>query len=217
MTVGIIATCHTYFHFLDQWAASIRKLETQPDQVVLAVTDVEETVHRFDNPLPNLTMVQADPPFGLGKYLNRAIQACETDWIVWAGIDDHYRPHALNGLDSTDGDVVAFGIQYSSGQRWIPTHIDAAQILTVTTNLIPSGSPFRRVLWEKEPFNVDLEPFEDWALWVGFAAAGAQFCWTDQIDYDYTLHPQQIVPPMEPTRTRIKHWAETLGHTHGDN
>lgn len=203
MSVGIITTVHTYTHFLPGWCESIAALTTQPDAVVIAATNPTDVA-----PLLTIdaTVVQAGSAFSFGGYLNTATAACPTDWVAWIGVDDRYRPHALDDVDRDDADVVAFGMQYEQGGTWMPnvTHIDMA------ANYVPCGSPFRRALWERLPFQPHLAPFEDWALWAGFAHLGARFTTTGRIDFDYAQHADQIVPPMEPTRTRIAEWLTTL-------
>jgi hypothetical protein len=209
-TIGVVTTVHTYTHFLDQWAAGVRGLQEQPDRIVIAATDPEQVRKHLDGKLPHYTVVQANEPFGLGKYLNTAIDSCRTDLIVWAGVDDRYRPQALNGLRFIDADVIGMGMRYVSGREWIPSEPTAAQVLQVQENLLPCGSAFQRKFWAARPFQPDLAPFEDWALWVGFAALGARFASTKRIDFDYNQHADQIVPPLEPTRTRIAEWAKGL-------
>ncbi len=209
-TIGIVTTCHSYYSFLDGWLASIQELSTKPDQIVIAATDPDQCSAFIPAKYSNVKVVQGTEPFWIARYLNAAIEACETDWIVWIGLDDRYRSCALDGIRSSSADVVAFGMQFANGTPWIPYNVTAEQILTVRSNLIPCGSPFRRNLWEQIPFQEHLSPFEDWALWVGFAALGARFTATNQIDFDYSQHPEQIVPPMEPTRTRILEWSQTL-------
>lgn len=209
-TVGVVAACHTYTHFLERWAASIRGLHTQPERIVIAATDPQAVQAELTGKLPYFKVVQADEPFGLGKYLNTAINACHTDLIAWVGIDDRYRPAALDGIKFMDADVIAMGMKYANGREWRPGAVTAEQVLQVQENLVPCGSPFKRKFWAARPFQPHLAPFEDWALWVGFAALGARFAATGRLDFDYNQHDQQIVPPLEPTRTRIAEWAKEL-------
>ena len=210
-TIGIVTTCHSYYSFIDDWLASVKNLTVQPDRIVIAASDPDQCEAFIPRQYENVRVVAGIEPFGLGKYLNAAIQECHTDWIVWLGIDDRYRRHALEGIRSASADVIAFGMQYSNGMTWIPSGtIRPEGILNLQSNLIPCGSPFRRKLWEQIPFQEDLAPFEDWALWVGFAKLGAKFLTTNQIDFDYSQHPEQIIPSMEPTRSRIAAWSQSL-------
>jgi glycosyltransferase involved in cell wall biosynthesis len=207
-TIGIVTTCHTYTSFLPGWCGSVHNLNTAPDRVVVACTDPATTGSAMT--LDDYELVQVAEPFGLGKYLNAAIEKCDTDWIVWIGADDRYRMHALDGLRFSQADVVAMGMQFSQGGYWHPTEVSPSAVLAVNENFIPCGSAFRRSLWQQIPFQPHLAPFEDWALWVGFAHLGARFASTGRIDFDYGQHPDQIVPDMEPTRSRIAEWAKGL-------
>ena len=209
-TIGIVTACHTYTQFLERWCAGIRGLRTKPDQIVIAATNPMDVIAEVEGKLDAYNVVKAEEPFSLGGYLNTAIEACDTDWIVWIGVDDRYRPGALDGLKFMSVDVAAMGMQWSAGGEWVPSKVEASHILQVSSNLIPCGSAFRRHLWKRRPFNTDLAPFEDWALWVGFAALGAKFGATGRVDFDYYQHAAQIQPPQEPTKSNIKKWLATL-------
>jgi hypothetical protein len=209
-TIGVVTTCHTYTKFLPAWAGSVRNLNTQPDRIVIAATKPEEVTNAIGTGLEDYTVVRGDEPFTLGGYLNAAVAACDTDWIVWIGADDRYRGHALDGLRFAQADVVAMGMQFGRGGFWHPHGFTAADVLAVNDNFVPCGSAFRRRLWEQIPFQPQLAPFEDWALWVGFAHLGATFTNTGRIDFDYGQHADQIQPPKEPTRSRIAEWAKGL-------
>jgi len=209
-TVGIVTTVHTYEHFLERWAAGVRGLQDKPDRIVIVATNPDSVREKLQGKLDGFTVVQGQEPFGLGKYLNTAFHHCRTDIVAWVGVDDRYRPQALNGLRFMDADVMAMGMKYANGREWIPGDITAGDVLKVQENLVPCGSAFYRKFWAARPFQPHLAPFEDWALWVGFAALGARFATTKRIDFDYSQHADQIVPPLEPTRTRIAEWAKGL-------
>ena len=53
-----------------------------------------------------------------------------TDWVVWIGADDRFRPTALDGIERDDADVVALGFQYDTGQTWMP-HPTRERVLRV--------------------------------------------------------------------------------------
>jgi hypothetical protein len=205
-TVGIITTVGTYEKFLPQWCISVRGLQRQPDQIVIAAQNPEAVTTITKKELPQATVLEIKEPFQFGTYLNYAVEACETEWISWIGVDDRYRPQALNGIDIIDVDIYTFGMRLTDGREWHGGDIDEA----LEHNPIPCGSPFRRWIWESIPFQPELTPFEDWAFWVGAQHVGAVSKKTRRIDFDYRLHEDQIVPPMEPTATKIRQWAQTL-------
>ena len=209
-TIGIVTTCHTYTHFIPDWSASVAELNRKPNEVIVACTNVANVIPNLDRRLKDTTLISVPQPFGLGKYLNRAIRGLDTDWVAWIGADDRYRPTALDDLPLESADVIAFGMQWPNGTTTIPGNVTAQRVLQVSDNPVLCGSLFRRSLWETHPFNEDLHPFEDWGFWVGCAAQGARFACTGRVDFDYNTHGAQNHPPQEPTRTKIREWLNSL-------
>jgi hypothetical protein len=201
-TIGVIAVCWTYDDYIPAWAESIKNLTTQPDKVILVCKTAPEQL-----PI-DVTVIVCDEPFTFGGWLNLAVAACDTDWIVWVGMDDTYRPCALDGIADSEADVMAYGMALSTGGTRMPAATNAA-VLQVAGNEVPCGSPFRRRLWERVPFQPQLGPYEDWALWVGFAHIGAVFENTGRIDFDYRWH-DDTPTALEPLRSRIIEWVRGL-------
>ena len=208
MSIGVVTTVGTYEEFLPGWCQSVRNLRRQPDRIVIAAHHPEK-VHRILK-AEHLTaaVIPVKEEFMLSRYLNKAISHCHTDWISWIGVDDRYRPCALDGLDNLTGeaDVFIYGMQLADGRQWLGGELDQA----IEYNPVPCGSPFRRWIWEKLPFQPELFPFEDWAFWVGAQHLNAKPVRSGRIDFDYAQHPNQRVPPLEPTATKIRKWAASL-------
>lgn len=203
-TIGIITTVGSYERFLPGWCDSIVGLNTQPDRVVVAAhnpTTVREHLRGFD-----AEVVHVEQEFQFGTYLNAAVERCDTDWVVWLGVDDRYRPHALDGLHGLAADVRVFGMRLSDGREWHGHPFDEIK----QRNPVPCGSPFRRWIWDIYPFQPELAPYEDWAFWVGAYACGAICEPATEVHFDYAMHPQQIVPPHAPNAARIREWADQI-------
>lgn len=181
---------------------AVNALTVKPDEIVLVTDGVVPNFH--------CTLVSTDKPWNLGDWYNLGFAVASGDWVVWTGADDRLRPHALDQVPTCQADVLALGLQYNTGQRWLPQQVTADQVLQVSQNLVPCGSPVRRSLWQGIPFQPQLYPFDDWAFWVGCAAQGATFATTHTIDVDYDYGPGHIDPPLEPTRTQIAEWAKGL-------
>lgn len=209
-TIGVVTTCHTYDHFIPDWSASVAELNRKPDEVLIACTKPQNVIPQIDPRLKGVTVISVPEPFGLGKYLNRAVQGLATDWVAWIGADDRYRPTAFDDLPLDTTDVIGFGMEWPNGTTTIPSAPTNERVLQVSDNPVLCGSLFRRSLWEVHPFNEDLFPFEDWGFWVGCAAQGARFAATGRIDFDYSTHGAQNHPPQEPTRSRIAEWLHSL-------
>lgn len=203
MTLGVVvAASDQYASWLPRWAASVAALSTKPDLVVVAAES---------DPGPlgiDYDLVIVTPPFSFARYYNAAIEACDTEWVAWVGVDDTYRPTALDGIERDDADVVALGFQYDTGQTWLPGPTRES-VLRMDGNEVTCGSPFRRSLWQAAPLREDFGPLADWGFYAGLAAHGARFAATGRIDVDYT-YAGHSAPPNEPTRTHILDWLQSL-------
>jgi hypothetical protein len=198
----VIACSQQYAHHLDGYMQAVEKLNTQPDEIVL-VTDTIK-------PDFECVRVQAQSKFLFGEWFNLGFDAASSDWVVWPGVDDRLRAHALDQLRVITADVYAFGLQYTTGQIWIPSNITNEAILQVDENKVTCGSPVKRSLWEQTPFQTQLTPFEDWAFWVGCAHNKARFMSSLTLDVDYAYGNDHTIPPSEPTRSLIMQWSKGL-------
>lgn len=181
-TVGVVAICHGYPELIPGWLDSVRALTRKPDEIVLVLWDGIDT-NELD--LDGIKVVLWSGDFAFSDMMNVAFENCHTDWVSWVGIDDRYRPYALDKLDTCQADVLALGFQYDTGQIWTPANITGEQITSLHANMIPCGSPVRRWLWERNPFDQKIAPFDDWCFWVGTAVNGATYDCTLDIDVDY--------------------------------
>lgn len=206
-TVGVVTVCSdAYREWLVPWAESVAGLNRRPDRVVVACESAPP-------PLPvDVQPVIMGSPFDFPDWLNAAIDACDTDWIAWIGVDDTYLPHALDTLDATGADVVCLGARYQRDGdtvQWIePTTTEI--VLAARQNHIACGSPFRRRLWERYPFQPHLQPWADWGFWISCAAQGAVFEHTGRVDFEYRWHAD--TPTVDPVADEaVRAWASTCG------
>ena len=155
MSIGIVAVAYgdKYRAFLPRWMRALTMLERQPDRVMIVTDDVPSAIAALgDVYLSSAVFKQAHGTFNVHPQVlvNEAIASVNTEWICKMDIDDVIFPHALNNLDRTDADVYMFGIQLSG--QWLPArHATRADILKSPNNLVFSGSPFRRWVWERAP------------------------------------------------------------------
>lgn len=189
--VGVVSICHGYPDDISGFIESVRALNRKPDRVVLVLFD---EIDRTKLDLDGITIIDWSGDFIYSEMMNLAFEHCETDWVSWIGIDDRYRPHALDKLDTCVADVLALGFQYDTEQIWIPSNVTAKQILSLEENMIPCGSPVRRWLWEEIPFDKTTDPLMDWCFFVGTALSKATYDSTQNIDVDYDY---------------VDHWAPT--------
>lgn len=215
MTVGVAVACsNAYAHLLPAWAASVAGLRRRPDFVAMAVESltgdgVHEAMQRLAT-VTQLTLVRVDPPFDFARWWNAALGACEADWIAWAGADDRYLPHALDGLEDyahANTGAIAWGLRYDTGQEWRPGPATAGQLRYSPRNLVPCGSPVRRAAWEASPLRSEFGPLADWGLWAGLGRDGWSVSATGDIRVDYA-YAGHHAPDDEPWMTRILTWAK---------
>lgn len=207
MSIAVVTACHSYWEHLPGWAASVASLTTVPDTVVVATADADRAAAEIGDTLTDVQFVDCGDSMTLADLFNPAIAHADTDWVAWLGVDDRYRPHALDGIERDDADVVAFGMQY--GDRvWAPQPT-VSGLLRLTDNQVPCGSPMRRSMWEKMPLQARFTPFDDWALWVGFARIGARFASTGRIDFDYRWHASTPTD-VSAHRPLIADWLQSL-------
>lgn len=194
MSVGLVAVAHgdKYRAFLPRWMRAVTMLERQPDRVMIVTDDVPSAIASLgDVYLSSVVFKQAHGTFATHPQVlvNEAIASVDTEWVCKMDIDDVIFPHALNNLDRTDADVYMFGIQLSG--QWLPArHATRADILKSPHNLVFSGSPFRRWVWECAPYR-DMV-CEDWMFWIDAAKNGARFHASPDIDYEYVIHGDNI-------------------------
>jgi len=206
-TIGIVTTLWSYYDFLPGWCESIVGLHRQPDKVIIAAHDAQKTLDIAQQTLDNVSAVQVDEDFSFALYLNKAIEQCHTDWIVWIGVDDRYRPYALTPIDTASSDIIAFGMKYGDGREWI---YNGDFHLCYHHNPVTCGSPFRRWIWEAIPFQPQVAPFEDWAFWGSAYKLGATIQGTGRFDFDYACHPSQIEPPFAPNAAKVRAWMDSF-------
>ncbi len=177
-----MSVCHGYPEEISGFVDSVKALNRQPDRKVLVLFD---GIDRSNLDLADFTVIDWSGDFIYSEMMNLAFEHCKTDWVSWIGIDDRYRPNALDQLDTCDADVLALGFQYSTGQIWKPEKVTDEDILQLEENMIPCGSPVKRWLWEKIPFDQTTNPIEDWCFFVGTALSKATYDNTQNIDVDY--------------------------------
>jgi len=205
-TVGIVGVCHGYPEQVAGWLESVRSLNRKPDKIVLVLyADIEQS----DYDLNGVTVVPWFDDFAFSDMLNLGFEFCDTEWIAWIGIDDRYRPHALDKIDTCEADVLALGFEYDTGQIWTPANVTPEQILSLQANMITCGSPVRRWLWNENTFDQRISPYEDWCFWIGTAVAGATYDSTLNIDVDYA-YAGHFVPCDVKARSTVAQYLQDL-------
>ena len=194
VTVGIVTVAHghRYQQYLLEWAEAVARLERAPDHITIVGDALDQTIsNALDEALGDWTHITSEREFQHHpQYLvNDAIRFTATEWICKMDADDLIYPDALNTIDNTQADVLMWGI-HLNGRNLYPQNINREHILASPHNLVFSGSPFRRWIWEAAPYRDMI--YEDWAFWIEAAKHGARFQATSTIGYEYRLHGTNI-------------------------
>ncbi len=192
MSFAVVTSCTgaDYHQWLIPWARHVESLTTTPDQVVVA-TDVDDDV--MDEVDEFLQVMWVHPRAVARTHaqsiVNDAIEFTHTDWICRLDVDDIIYPRAYEHLEDCTADVYALGYFHAGTEHYAPP-LTAADLLRRPDNPLAAASPFRRWLWEAQPYR-DMH-FDDWAFWIDAAKAGATFSASPTIDYEYRQHAGQV-------------------------
>lgn len=201
--IGIVSVAvRDYTQYLPAWATAVAALNTQPSAITI-VTDATDTAH-IDSLLPGINWITPTRTWQHHPQVlvNEAIQHTNTDWICKMDADDLIYPHAFDQLDGHPTDILSFGIL--AGDRQLhPQPVTAGLILATDHNLLFSGSPYRRWVWEAAPYRDMI--YEDWAFWIDAARNKARFAPTGTIDYQYAIHPGQVSETADK-----EHWHQEV-------
>jgi hypothetical protein len=198
-----------YIPFLERWSTAVQQLHTTPDEIVIVTDDVEEA-EMWVHWQPHLRIIGTDT---VAKHhpqvcVNEAIAATSSHWVCKMDVDDVIYPHALDAVASTEADVFMFGMRLNEVN--LPArHVTRMDILRTPHNLVFSGSPFRRWVWERSPFQDMI--CEDWLFWIDAARNGARFYTSPTIDYRYDVHGGNIT-----LRTDQAYWENMVRRRQAD-
>jgi hypothetical protein len=192
MTTVTIVSCAWGEHrrFVDRWAAAVRNLTRQPDDVIIAWNGAGLWKHR-----------QA----GL---LDAAIRSAGTEWVWVLDIDDEALPTGLDGIDELgpEVDVWLTGYTTSEGRTYVPPRMTNAMYLAHPGNPYTGASAFRRQSYLNVGGFADVA-FQDWSLWRRMAQEGCRFMPSGRPHFIYHSHDgtrraTELTPGMRAAHVR---------------
>ena len=162
--------------FVPDWFSSIEQMTRKPDEIILGVTDPDETrateyAAKCSVPVRIVTLEPGD----FNDHWNAVFAACPDGWIAPCCIDDRFLPDALAEIDAAEAagaELLVDGIVWKShGGKW-RGYWDAAAIGRVLT--LPGAAPFRKSLYDRiGGFRSDIYS-SDWAFYMDAAVAGVK-------------------------------------------
>jgi hypothetical protein len=161
-----------YGLFFPRWWQAISELERQPDQIVIAYH--ESNLAKVPESVPKeyasrVKLVVSDSEDGL-IYGNLAVEAADTDWVAFCGLDDQVLPNAYDELElCSDAEILIANLKLSDGSNSFGSW-DTQRMKH--QNPMAFLSPFRKSLWERVG-GIPKIYWSDWGFWMKAAMAGA--------------------------------------------
>lgn len=178
----------THDKFLYPWAASIRKMDPQPADVILATENGvrEDPKH----PVWSATIYGVYPEWKhlQAQLLNYAIERATTEWVWILDIDDQALPDALEGIQDVQADVWQMGYERDGDPYAVP-QLTGYEYLNQPGNPFTAGSAIRTDAFQHVGGFSDIA-FQDWGLWRKLAMRGAIFQSSGRAHYVYNRHDQ---------------------------
>ena len=162
----IVTACYGQYwdQFSQAWEQSIVMLDPRPAEIVL-VTDVPRSIQR----VRNIVIGQAH----MADYFNAGAKAAETEWVVVAGFDDIWLPHAMSSFQ-TDADAYGYPMILTGIRQGLFGYSGGFEsILNVSHNPMLGGFFHRRKLLKEIPFR--RFGWYDWAHFAEMRYLGRTF------------------------------------------
>jgi glycosyltransferase involved in cell wall biosynthesis len=205
--IGIVTSFYNgYGRYLPQWVDSIVALREKPSVVTIVesgsdpgIDDVSrkrcvELLSRSNIPC---NYIKIETHRGMGYARNQAVNATNTEWVMYLDVDDVILPDAMDEIAKVAprADVVCVGYrEIVDGQEAGQTIYakPSWQKILKEEHCSCSHSPFRKSLWEKSPY-IEINDFVEKALWIGFAHLKARFVGTKKACTLYLRHSDSFM------------------------
>lgn len=203
--VSIIIPCYKQAHYLRQ-AVDCALGQSHPDVEVIVVDDGSpDDTAQVAAEYGDLIRYVRKPNAGLPAARNTGILASTGEWLIYLDADD-LLPHDLverhleTARENPGAGVVYATYHYVDseglpfGPRFDPQVPEDAFHTYLTGNLFPphAGMTHRAALANAGLFDVHLNSYEDWDMWIRLACTGAGFARTTSPGVPYRQHPTSM-------------------------
>jgi glycosyltransferase involved in cell wall biosynthesis len=219
-TLGTVTTVGgRYCTYIDDWTDRLLRQQRRPDRIVV-VDNGADNPARVKTAAERLGAHLIVMPWTVnyGRARNIGIEACDTEWVHHADVDDLLYPHAIAETYGymPDADVIAWGWDLAHGYRELKRIYRPTRGPSTLTSPGPASglSPFRRTLWEQHPYRDDLPSAWDTGLWRGFGHLNARFVPTRRTMFGYRYHNDSVFHARQASgdRTVGRRLAELAAH-----
>ncbi|MFY9823221.1 MAG: glycosyltransferase, partial [Thermoanaerobaculia bacterium] len=228
--VSIVIPCYNYGRFVAEAVDSVLAQTFRSFEILVvdggSSADTLATLERLDR--PQTTVYFRDGRHLVGDNRNFGISRARGKYVCCLDADDLIRPtyleKALFLLETQDFDLVSTAIR-CFGDKSEVYHLERFPTLAdmLAGNHVSTCAVFRRDLWEKAGGFQDTGIresyfYEDWRLWVRFAALGARIAnIVDECLFLYRIHSSQSlsnqdqgVPAMDQQREAVKEFNQDV-------
>ena len=174
-TLAIHTSSHAehYGIFIPRYWEAIKRLNRQPDQIVILYH--ESNLTGFPESVPaeyvcRVKLVETDKEHG-PETVNLNIGAVDTDWLAFCGLDDQVFPEAYDELAGIgEAEILVGNVRRSDGSDFMGVW---DRELLKTRNTLTALSPYRKALWERVGGWPDIR-WADWGFWIKCHMAGVE-------------------------------------------
>jgi hypothetical protein len=162
-----------YGVFIPRYWEAIKRLNRQPDQIVILYHQSNLTGFADSVPLEYLSrvkLIETEKEYST-ETVNMMIGAADTDWVAFCGLDDQVFPEAYDEISHLgEAEILVGNVKMSHGSDFIGVwDLD----LMKRRNPLTALSPHRKTLWERVGGCPDIG-WSDWGFWIKCAMADAQ-------------------------------------------
>ena len=174
-TLAIYTSSHAehYGVFIPRYWEAIKKLNRQPDQIVILYHESNLTGLPESVPVEYVSrvkLIETDKQHG-AETQNLTIGAADTDWVAFCGLDDQVFPEAYDELAHIGkAEILVGNVRQSDGRDFIGVW---DRELMKRQNTLTALSPYRKALWERVGGMPDIR-WNDWGFWIKCHMAGVE-------------------------------------------
>lgn len=173
-----------YSAFVCRWWAAIERMRPGPAEVVVVHTDPEPLGILAASPAGiavRSVPIQPGPPV---DFWNAGVEAASQPWVSTIGVDDCYRPDAIEQLAKADaaGAEIMLWNHCEIGSHVWNTFWNPAALRQ--WNTVQGASPFRRELWQRVG-GFPAVGWCDWGFWLRCAKARPTVAHTQRVGVDF--------------------------------